>query len=134
MLSNSLQRGFADLNVSGLLFNNEESYTFARITACGHTSTHFPHCMHSSSSHTGISLAIFRFSHIAVPVRSEESYTFARITACGHTSTHFPHCMHSSSSHTGISLAIFRFSHIAVPVGNVPSIGNALTGSESPFP
>ena len=37
-------------------------------------------------------------------------------------------------SHTGISSARFRFSHFAVPIGHVPSTGNALTGSRSPFP
>jgi hypothetical protein len=40
----------------------------ARITACGQTSTHFPHWMQMSGSHTGISLAMPRFSHRAVPV------------------------------------------------------------------
>ena len=38
------------------------------MTACGQTSTHFPHWMHRASSHAGISSAIPRFSHRAVPV------------------------------------------------------------------
>ena len=37
-------------------------------------------------------------------------------------------------SHTGISSARLRFSHFAVPIGQVPSTGNALTGSRSPLP
>src|SRR5208337_401314 len=85
-VSNSRQRGFEDLKVSGASFS------------------------------------------------SEESYTLARITAWGQTNTHLPHWMHKSSSQTGISLAMLRFSHMAVPVGKVPSMGIALTGSESPFP
>ena len=35
---------------------------------------------------------------------------------------------------TGISSAVLRFSHSRCPVGQVPSIGNALTGSRSPLP
>src|ERR1700729_2701737 len=60
--------GLALLKVVGALAASVESYTFARITACGHTITHLPHWMQRSSSHTGISCAIFRFSHCEVPV------------------------------------------------------------------
>ena len=42
--------------------------------------------------------------------------------------------MQISASQTGISSERLRFSHCAVPVGNVPSTGNALTGSSSPWP
>ncbi len=42
--------------------------------------------------------------------------------------------MQIAGSQTGISAAMFRFSHWAVPVGQVPSTGNALTGSRSPLP
>jgi hypothetical protein len=33
-----------------------------------------------------------------------------------------------------MSMAMLRFSHWVVPVGQVPSTGNALTGSRSPLP
>src|ERR1700722_12788379 len=65
-VSNSRQRGLADLNVFGASESTPLSYTFARITACGHTSTHLPHWIQSSSSQTGICSAMFRFSHFAV--------------------------------------------------------------------
>ena len=42
--------------------------------------------------------------------------------------------MQIDESQTGISCAIPRFSHWLVAVGQVPSAGNALTGSKSPFP
>ena len=61
------------------------------------------------------------------------SYTFTRIAACGQTSAHLLHWMQSASSQTGISAAMLRFSHFDVPVGHVPSTGNALTGSRSPW-
>src|SRR5690242_19469928 len=57
-----------DLNDSGAPFSLSDSYTFARITAWGQTSTHLPHCIQSCSSQSGISSAILRFSHCAVPV------------------------------------------------------------------
>src|ERR1039458_6752766 len=38
------------------------------MTECGQTMTHLPHWMHSSSSHTGISRAMLRFSHCVVAV------------------------------------------------------------------
>src|SRR5512140_1272128 len=62
------------------------------------------------------------------------SYTLMRSTACGQTMAHLAHCMQVLVSHTGISIAMLRFSHLEVPVGNVPSAGNALTGSMSPWP
>src|SRR5208282_4622842 len=58
--------------------------------------------------------------------------TLARMAACGQTNGHLPQYMHNSSSHTGISCARLRLSHIEVPVGQVPSLGNALTGRRSP--
>ncbi len=62
------------------------------------------------------------------------SYTLARIAACGHTIAHLLHWMHSAASHTGISRAMLRFSHCVVATGQVPSTGNAETGSRSPLP
>lgn len=44
------------------------SYTFIRIAACGHTSAHLAQSMQMSGSQMGISWAIDRFSHLAVPV------------------------------------------------------------------
>src|ERR1700693_1708810 len=44
------------------------SYTLARMTECGQTITHLPHWMQRSSSHTGISRAMLRFSHFDVPM------------------------------------------------------------------
>src|SRR5208282_2481369 len=66
-VSNSRQRGLEDLKVAGASFSSEESYTFARITACGQTRTHLPHWMHNASHQTGIYLPMLRFSRIAVP-------------------------------------------------------------------
>src|SRR3954464_5131989 len=57
----------AVLKATGAFVNAVSFTTFARITACGHTITHLPHWMHSFSSHSGISSAILRFSHAAVP-------------------------------------------------------------------
>ena len=56
------------------------------------------------------------------------------MAACGQTSAHLLHWMQISGSQTGISRAMLRFSHCVVPVGQVPSTGNALTGSRSPLP
>ena len=56
------------------------------------------------------------------------------MAACGHTSAHWLHWMQTLESQTGISSARLRFSHFAVDIGHVPSTGNALTGSRSPFP
>ena len=39
-----------------------------RIAACGHTSGHSAHCVHTSVSQIGISCAMLRFSHCVVPV------------------------------------------------------------------
>ena len=41
--------------------------------------------------------------------------------------------MQIAGSHTGMSWAMLRFSHWLVAVGQVPSTGNALTGSRSPL-
>src|SRR5476649_2337883 len=43
----SFQRAGTDLNAAGAPFSSGSSYTLARITLCGHTRTHLPHCMHS---------------------------------------------------------------------------------------
>ncbi len=39
-----------------------------RMTLCGQIMAHLPHWMQTSGSHTGISAAMLRFSHFAVPV------------------------------------------------------------------
>ncbi len=54
--------------------------------------------------------------------------------AWGQTMAHLPQSMQIDSSQTGMLWAIARFSYLVVPVGNVPSAGNALTGSMSPSP
>src|SRR5579863_8947227 len=64
---NSLKCASIERNVSGASFSSAGSYTFMRITACGQTITHLPHCMQRSGSQTGISWAMLRFSHFAVP-------------------------------------------------------------------
>src|SRR5215471_3106290 len=64
----SLSRASVDLNVAGAPSSSRESYTLMRITECGHTMAHLPHCMQVLVSHTGISNARLRFSHFAVPV------------------------------------------------------------------
>ena len=56
------------------------------------------------------------------------------MAACGQASTHWLHWMQIRFSHTGTSAARLRFSHLLVPTGQVPSTGNALTGSRSPLP
>src|SRR3954449_8843076 len=55
-----------DLKVGGAPSNAEESYTFARIVAWGHTRAHWLHWIQILASHTGISMPMFRFSHFAV--------------------------------------------------------------------
>ena len=60
--------------------------------------------------------------------------TFIRIVACGQTIAHLPQSMQMEGSQIGIDWAMARFSYFVVPVGNVPSTGNALTGSWSPSP
>jgi hypothetical protein len=42
--------------------------------------------------------------------------------------------MHTRGSQINTSSAIRRFSHFVVPTGQVPSTGNADTGSRSPLP
>src|SRR5512140_2483363 len=55
-----------DLYVAGAPASFAGSKTFARMAACGHTIAHLLHWMQIFSSHTGISRAMFRFSHCAV--------------------------------------------------------------------
>src|ERR1700722_12961360 len=64
----SLSRASIDLKVAGAPASSLESYTLMRITECGHTMAHLPHWMQVLVSHTGISSARLRFSHLAVPV------------------------------------------------------------------
>src|SRR5579885_2978463 len=66
MILKSFHRAAVDLKAAGAPSRCCGSYTFARMTECGHTSTHLPHWMQSSSSQTGISSAMLRFSHCAV--------------------------------------------------------------------
>ena len=65
----SLPLNSVDLKVGGAPASAPSSYTFARIAACGHTSAHWLHWMQIFESHTGISSAMFRFSHFAVAGR-----------------------------------------------------------------
>ena len=62
----SFQRASADWNAAGAVANSCGSYTLARITACGQTSTHLPHWMQRFGSQTGTSSAKLRRSHCAV--------------------------------------------------------------------
>src|SRR4029453_18697604 len=57
-----------DLKLGGAPATAPSSYTFARMAACGQTKAHWLHWMQTFGSHTGISSAMFRFSHFAVPV------------------------------------------------------------------
>ena len=57
-----------DLKAAGAPFRLAGSYTLARMVACGQTIAHLLHWMQSASSQTGISRAMFRFSHCAVAV------------------------------------------------------------------
>src|ERR1019366_10613696 len=68
MVLSSFHLAGTDLKVGGALASKAGSYTFARITAWGQTSTHLPHWMQRFSSHTGMSSAMLRFSHCAVAV------------------------------------------------------------------
>src|SRR4051812_11224053 len=56
------------LNVDGAASSDSGGYTFTRIAACGQTSAHLLHWMHSCSSQIGIEIAMLRFSHFAVPL------------------------------------------------------------------
>ena len=73
----SFQRAGTALKVGGAPARCASSYTLARITACGHTSTHLPHWMQSSSSHSGISSAMLRLSHCVVAVGNVPSMGMA---------------------------------------------------------
>ena len=68
------------------------------------------------------------------PATASAGNTFIRIAACGQTMAHLPQSMQIDASQIGISCAMARFSNFVVPDGNVPSIGNALTGRRSPLP
>src|SRR5512136_2248071 len=52
-----------DLKVGGAPSSRAGSKTFARIAACGQTRAHRLHWMQIAGSQTGISRAMFRFSH-----------------------------------------------------------------------
>src|SRR5512136_2720578 len=52
-----------DRKVAGACSASAGSYTLGRIAACGHTIAHLLHWMQIAGSHTGISSAMFRFSH-----------------------------------------------------------------------
>src|SRR5262249_441773 len=56
------------LNVGGAVSRDVGSYALMRMTAWGQTIAHLPHWMHVIGSHTGISMAMLRFSYCAVPV------------------------------------------------------------------
>jgi hypothetical protein len=56
------------LNVDGALAIYFASNTFTRMAACGQTIAHLLHWIQVGMSHTGISSAMFRFSHCVVPV------------------------------------------------------------------
>ena len=64
----SRSRASHSLNVGGAPAACFGSYTLMRMTLCGQTMVHLPHWMQMASSHTGISCAMLRFSHFAVPV------------------------------------------------------------------
>src|SRR5450759_5063833 len=68
------------------------------------------------------------------PLTAAVGKTFILIVACGQTMAHLPQSMQIEGSQIGIVWAMARFSYFVVPVGNVPSTGNALTGSWSPSP
>ena len=55
-------------NVSGAWSAAIGSYTFMRIAVCGQTNAHLAQSMQMSGSQIGISCAMERFSHFAVPV------------------------------------------------------------------
>ena len=55
-----------DLKVGGALARSAGSYTFTRMAAWGQTIAHLLHWMQIFSSQTGMSRAMFRFSHLAV--------------------------------------------------------------------
>src|SRR5438477_4105641 len=118
---------------------------FRRVSAlflAGQISTQMPHPVQSSGAtwmeYFSLAHSLSRASVVlnvaGAAARYCGSNTLIRSTACGHTMAHFPHWIHVLVSHTGISSARLRFSHFAVPVGKVPSAGNALLGSSSPFP
>src|SRR5579859_424589 len=65
---NSFQRAGEVPKLSGAAERTTGSKTLARITACGHTSTHLLHWIHTAASHSGIPTAILRFSKRVVPL------------------------------------------------------------------
>src|SRR5215467_16252207 len=64
----SRSRASVALNVAGALARCCSSYTLIRIAACGQTMAHLPHWIQVFASHTGISSAMLRFSHLLVAV------------------------------------------------------------------
>src|SRR4051812_26178177 len=72
--AHSLSRASQDLNVDGAPASSLLSYTLIRITACGQTMAHLPHCMQIFESQAGISSARLRFSHCAVAVGKVPSH------------------------------------------------------------
>ena len=68
------------------------------------------------------------------PRRAAGSNTLVTMAVWGQIIEQRLHCTHRSGSQIGISKAMARFSKRLVPVGQVPSGGNALTGSWSPWP
>src|SRR6266511_4280663 len=57
-----------DWNPCGAPSSAEGSNTFIWMAVCGHTRAHLPQSMHIDGSHTGISSARVRFSHLALEI------------------------------------------------------------------
>ena len=64
----SLRAQGTALKPGGARFSSSAGKTFMRIAACGHVSGQIAHCVQMVSSQIGISWAMLRFSHCAVPV------------------------------------------------------------------
>ena len=119
----------------------ERCFTCSLLCA-GQTSTQMPQPVQSSGA-TWIVMRIpgcsrdfhsLSLKPSGAPSSADGSKTFIRIAAWGQTSAHLAQSMQIDGSQIGISCAMLRFSQRAVSVGNVPSTGNADTGSRSPWP
>jgi len=112
------------------------------LDRAGQTSTQMPQPVQSSGatwtisrwSFSARSLYFLCWKLSGASANASSGASLIRIAVCGQVIAHLPQSMHSDGSQIGSSTAIARFSHFDVPVGQVPSTGNALTGSRSPCP
>jgi hypothetical protein len=113
--SRSFDRNGLVKKSSGAAAATSSPNTFIRMVACGQTMAHLPQSMHTSGSQMGISLAIERFSYVAVPVGNVPS-TGSALTG-------------SRSPSPAMSVAVTRLTKSGASSGTVISIDRRLVTS-----